>query len=187
MNYTEYKNLFDEILNSSAPPAPYNDEAYLSYTKLNRSRMNRWDKQMQLDDGLVSAIRNEKAIRKWIIITEPWCGDAAHIVPFLVKLAEQGENISYEILLRDKEPFLIENYLTNGTRSIPKLIVRDENGKDIFTWGPRPAGAQKLVEELKATGADFEATKIALQNWYNEDKGSSVFSELKQLLKNEEV
>jgi hypothetical protein len=146
--------------------------------------MNRWDKQMQLDPDLVNAIKTGNQYRKWIIITEPWCGDAAHIVPFLVKLAEQSDFIEYDIQLRDKEPFLIEDYLTNGTRSIPKLVVRDESNKDIFSWGPRPEGAQVVMEQMKASNADFEDTKIALQNWYNHDKGASLFKELKQLLNN---
>ncbi len=183
MTYNEYKRIFDEILSNPTPDAPYNEEAYLSYTKLNKSRMLRWEKQMQPDPSLVSLIKSETEYRKWIIITEPWCGDAAHIVPFLVTLAAQNENIYCQIQLRDQEPFLIEKYLTSGTRSIPKLIVRDKNDEDIFTWGPRPEGAQKVMESMKAAGADFEETKIALQNWYNQDKGASLFRELYGLIK----
>lgn len=178
MNYIEYKQLFDTILDNPSPEYPYDDAMYQDYTKLNRSRMNRWSKQLVLDDNLVSRIKQIAAPQHWIIITEPWCGDAAHIVPFLIRIAELNDCISYDIQLRDSEPFLIESYLTNGTKSIPKLIVRDENGQDIFNWGPRPKGAQQLMDKMKAENADFETTKIALQNWYNKDKGVSIYSEL---------
>jgi len=178
MNYFEYKQLFDEILGHPNPVYPYDDTMYLDYTKLNRSRMSRWSKQLVLDENLVSRIKQIETPQHWIIITEPWCGDAAHIVPFLIRLAELNSYITCDIQLRDSEPFLIESYLTNGTRSIPKLIVRDENNKDIFHWGPRPKEAQELMNKMKAENADFETTKIALQNWYNKDKGASLFSEL---------
>ncbi len=92
----------------------------------------------------------------WIIITEPWCGDAG-------------------------EPFLIESYLTNGSKSIPKLVARDSSGNDLFTWGPRPQPAQELRTTLITSNTDPEATKIALQHWYNEDKGESLHTELTAL------
>ena len=181
MNYTEYKQLFEKILENANPTHPYNDASYLDYTRLNRSRMNRWDKQLKLDENLAFLIEKIASPQYWIVITEPWCGDAAHIVPFLIKLAEQNSLISYEIQLRDSEPFLIQNYLTKGTKSIPKLIVRDEKGNDIFNWGPRPKGAQALMEKMKAENVDNGTIKIALQNWYNNDKGVSLYNELSEI------
>lgn len=185
MNYTEYKQLFEKILGNANPTHPYDDASYLDYTRLNRSRMNRWDKQLKLDENLVFLIEQIASPQYWIVISEPWCGDAAHIVPFLIKLAEKNNLISYDIELRDREPFLIQSYLTNGTKSIPKLIVRDEKGNDIFNWGPRPKGAQALMKKMKAENVNFGTIKIALQNWYNNDKGVSLYSELSEIfLKN---
>lgn len=179
MNYQEYQQLFEDILAGTHLLPPYNDAAYFNYTKLNRSRMNRWDKLAQLDEQLVAQIKRVSTPQHWVIISEPWCGDAAHVIPFLIKLAAENARISYEIQLRDQPPFLIDLYLTNGSKSIPKLIVRNENGEDLFHWGPRPAGAQQLLNKFKAADAGFEATKIALQNWYNEDKGTELMQELR--------
>ncbi len=181
MNYTAYKELFENILENLDLQHPYDDALYLDYTRLNRSRMKRWDKQLILDENLVSQIAHVTSPQHWIIITEPWCGDAAHIIPFLIKLAARNKLISYDIQLRDTKPFLIESYLTNGNKGIPKFIVRDESGNDLFDWGPRPKEAQELLDKLKADNADFETTKIALQNWYNHDKGVSLCKELKAL------
>ncbi|SEW45213.1 Thioredoxin [Chitinophaga arvensicola] len=178
MNYEAYKQLFDEILDNPNPGYPYNNEQYFNYTRLNKSRMRRWDKQLVLDEKLVNRIKEISERQHWIIITEPWCGDAAHIIPFLIRMTEQNDGISYDIQLRDTPPLLIESYLTAGTKSIPKLIVRDMAGNDLFVWGPRPVGAQTLREQLKADQADAEASKVALQNWYNEDRGKSLQEEL---------
>lgn len=183
MNYREYQQLFDDILSSSDSQPPYNNTDYMNYTKLNQARMKRWDKTMQLDEELVSALREIPQKQHWIIIVEPWCGDVSHILPFLVRLAEQSSNITYDLQLRDSEPFLINSYLTNGGKSIPKLIARDEAGNDIFVWGPRPKEAQELMTGLKARNADFETIKTELQNWYNADKGQSLQKELLEFYK----
>lgn len=178
MNYDEYKRLFDDILNHPNPGPPYNDEKYFNYTKLNRSRMNRSDKYLELNEVLVSHIKNISKPQHWIIITEPWCGDAAHIVSFLIKLTTLNDLVTYDIQLRDSEPSLIENYLTNGSKSIPKLIVRNANNPDDLVWGPRPKEAMEIAENMKSTNAPSEDIKVALQNWYNHDKGQSLYAEL---------
>lgn len=182
MNYSEYTQLFEQILTSNNPPAPYDNPDYFNYTKLNESRMKRWVKTMEIDEELKAVLETVQVKQHWIIITEPWCGDASHIVPFLVRFSEFSDNITCELQLRDTEPFLIDEYLTNGGKAIPKLISRDEEGNDLFVWGPRPEGAQDLMNRLKAENADFEKIKVELQNWYNNDKGCQIQRELKEIL-----
>ena len=182
MDFQAYLTLFEEIANSVNPQSPYDKPNYLDYTKLNLSRMMRWMKTMQLDETLVEVIKNIDKKQHWIIIVEPWCGDVAHSLPFLVRLAEQSPCITYDLHLRDSEPFIINSYLTRGSKSIPKLIIRSADGYDLFTWGPRPIAAQQLRQELISSKADSETINIQLQNWYNEDKGKTLQSELKELL-----
>lgn len=128
--------------------------------------------------------KNNDQRQHWIIIKEAWCGDAAHSLPFLIRLTEVNPLITYELQLRDTAPFLINSYLTKGTKSIPKLIVRDEQGADLFTWGARPRGAQQLMENLKSSNTDAATTKLQLQNWYNQDKGASLQQELMEAFLN---
>ena len=178
MNYAQYKQLYDEILADPNPKAPYDNPDYQHYTQLNRSRMKRWDKQLTIADPLLRTLQQLDRPQHWIILSEPWCGDAAHSVPFLMAMTQQNKVISYDIQLRDSPPFLIEHYLTRGSKSIPKLIVRDAQGTDLFTWGPRPKPIQQLMEEMKAAGNDMESIILAMQNWYNEDQGRSLCAEL---------
>lgn len=181
MNYKQYQDLFDEILNQLHPSAPYDNNEYLAYVKINQARMKRWDKTLRLSAELLDELKSIDKKQQWIIITEPWCGEAAHIVPFLIKMADQSEFISYDLQLRDSAPFLISAYLTNGTKGIPKLIARDENNNDVFIWGPRPVEAQVFRDELSAAHTDAGAIKLALQQWYNSDNGQSLNKEIKQL------
>lgn len=182
MEFTQYRSAFEQLVNGTALPAPYDNPDYLAYTKMNWSRMNRWLKKGTIAEQLRETVARITKPQRWIVITEPWCGDAAHSVPFIEMAARTNPMIAVEYELRDAAPFRINGYLTNGGKSIPKLIVRDEGGRDLAVWGPRPVECQHLFDRLKADGADFETQKIALQHWYNADKGQSMQQELQALL-----
>ena len=182
MNWEEYTNYFDEILQNQNPVAPYDNADYLNYTKMNQTRSNRWIKHGEISTSIVETMRHIENSQKWILITEPWCGDAAHSVPFIHLISELSEKVTLEIQLRDADSE-IEKYLTNGGKSIPILVIRDENGEDLAVWGPRPVDCQVIFSESKANGADFADIKIALQNWYNHDAGVCLQKELNEIIK----
>ncbi len=177
MTWTEYNNYFDEILSNPNPAAPYDNPDYLDYTKLNHKRSHRWMKHGEILPQMKEAISRIKEDQHWILITEPWCGDAAHSVPFIQMIAALSNKIKLEIQLRDSGSE-IDNYKTNGGKAIPMLIIRDKVGKDLAVWGPRPAACQKIFLQMKADNVDFETQKITLQNWYNKDNGKSIQLEL---------
>ena len=183
MTFQEYKDYFQEILHQPTPSAPYDNPDYLNYTKLNWSRMNRWLKTGHLNEEIKSKVESIKNKQNWIVITEPWCGDAAHIVPFFEMIGQLNNNISIRYELRDSEPHRIEQYLTNGkSKSIPKLIIRNQSEDDLAVWGPRPAACQKVYDELLAKNEDYDTIKTELQLWYNKDEGKEILLELSALL-----
>lgn len=181
MNFQSYLDYFNQILNSANPEGPYNQPDYLEYTRLNWSRLNRWLKHGVLSPRLQEFITGIEKPQSWIIITEPWCGDAAHTVPFMEMTAALNPLIAVSYELRDSPPHRITQYLTNGSKSIPILIVKNENGEDLFRWGPRPKDAQQLFLKLHAENAVFDEMKTALQKWYNKDKGEAFQEELLHL------
>jgi len=184
VSWTIYINKFDKILNSDIPPVPYDNPAYLDYLKLNRSRQKRWLKTGEIHERLKQVVSKIKAPQTWYIITEPWCGDAAHSVPFLKLISDLNPLINLKIVWRDTPPLMIEKYLTNGGKSVPKLVIRDEKERDLGVWGPRPQECQAIYLDLKEKEkeADFEEVKVTLQTWYNKDKGQSLQSEMIDLL-----
>lgn len=182
MTFQTYLELFEQILNSPKPETPYDNADYFNYTKLNWSRMNRWLKKGEILPQIREKIESIKEPQSWILITEPWCGDAAHIVPFIKMMADLNPLIHLDLELRDSEPNRIQEYLTNGGKAIPKLIIRNSDGKDLATWGPRPAECQLMYQEMHASKAPFEEVKIRLQNWYNEHNGVEIQEEIANLL-----
>ncbi|UIR56146.1 thioredoxin family protein [Sphingobacterium sp. SRCM116780] len=182
MKFEEYIAYFESILADPSQYQAYQDEEYLNFTKLNWSRMNRWLKKFEPTTEASSFINRIQTKQHWILITEPWCGDAAHSVPVIYQMVKNNPNIELDIQLRDAEPFLIDQYLTNGGKSIPKLIIRDEQGQDIAVWGPRPQGCADLFLKMKEQGAEFNEIKEEIQKWYNQDKGVAIQQELVQIL-----
>lgn len=181
MDFEDLQQLFTEILSNKENKAPYDNADYLNYTKLNHSRLNRWVKHGEILPELKEFVQSITQNQKWVLITEPWCGDAAHSVPFIYLISLLSDKIKLEIQLRDSDSE-IDRYLTNGGKSIPILIIRDENNADLAVWGPRPEKCQEIFLSMKEQNLDFEQQKITLQNWYNHDQGVSIQREILDLL-----
>lgn len=186
MSYEAYRQLIDQLLSENRVTGDFmdNNEEILGYTKMNISRMNRGDRTSKISDELTEALQSISQKWIWLVITEGWCGDAAQSVPTLVKMANLNPNIDIKFVLRDEHPDLMDAYLSNGTRSIPKLIVLNaETLEDIGTWGPRPAYAQTMTEDYKKNPTlNYMEYAKQLHKWYAKDKYQSVQQELLSLI-----
>lgn len=176
-------NAFDAILTGENRKTPYDKDAYVNYVKMNKRRNDRWLKVQPISEETIQAVKSINTPQKWLLITEPWCGDAAHSTPIIQLMSELNENIDLKIVLRDSSN-LIDSYLTNGGKSIPILIARNENDEDLFVWGPRPKEIQAEVVKLRDNPVPFEEKNAIVQSWYNEDKGEKTQKEIVELLKN---
>ena len=184
MNSEEYKSYFSNIVNNKIEDleVPYNKQDYYDYTKLNWARFSRYFKTKPFIATFLKTISEIKEPQNWLLITEPWCGDAAHNVAFIMMAAETNSLINLTIELRDSEPFSIEKYLTNGTKSIPKLVIRDKEENDLVTWGPRPEECHTLYQKLREEQVSSEELMLQIHSWYNNDKGKSLQSELEEVI-----
>lgn len=184
MSYAEYRTLVSTLVESNSNTGNEVTEALANYTMLNDRRMKRWDKTVKIDEGIADSIKNKTLNQTWVIITESWCGDAAHVMPVINKIASLNEGISFRVVLRDQNELLMDQFLTNGSRSIAKLIVLDNASEEVIaTYGPRPTTATALVNDYKAKhGGLTPEFKEELQKWYNKDKGQTVIADLVLLL-----
>ncbi len=194
LSYQEYRTLGQELLEKGTTTNSDNSPEILEYTNMNMYRMNRLDKTTKVNENIKNALNNLPSNEKyfWVVLTESWCGDAAQIVPVMNKIAEHaGEKLEIHFLLRDENPDLIDAFLTNGGRAIPKLIFvkkEEDKLKIISSWGARPAEAQKLVDDYKNKVKqnpeleDFKAFSESLHGWYAKDKTEHTQNELAELI-----
>nr|WP_235004015.1 thioredoxin family protein [Aequorivita lipolytica] len=178
MDYTQYNLFFKQLAEEGRTTSEQTQEK-IDYTKLNFSRTKRLDKTAEISEESIEVFKNISEKQTWLVISEPWCGDAAQTLPFLNKIAQFSENIDLKIVLRDDNTELMNQFLTNGSQSIPVVIMLDENLNVLQTFGPRSKAATKLVTDYKTQhGKINDAFKELLQVWYNEDKGVSIVNDI---------
>jgi len=183
-SYPEYRAYVTDLAAQNSNSGPEKTEALANYTMLNDRRMARWDKTLKFSPETEAQLKGLQKRLLFLVITESWCGDASPSLPVMHKMAALAPDIALKIVLRDENLDLMERFLTNGTRSIPKLIVLDKDTETILgDWGPRPSVATQWVNDYKAAhGKLTPEFKQELQQWYNKDKGQTTLSDLMALL-----
>ena len=184
ISFNEYYELVEKLANEGRTTGDDQSQAMIDYTKLNFSRIKRILKTTDAIPEITETLAcfNEKIT--WLVIAESWCGDAAQNVPVMQIMAEVNPNITVRVILRDENPELMNQYLTNGGKSIPKLICLDENLNELGTWGPRPQILQDWLKKEKANPTmEMSALKEQFQVWYTKDKGQTLQKEMLLLMK----
>lgn len=183
-SYAEYRSLVSQSLDKETINVDGIDA--LPYVKMNDQRMKRLDKTLVVSEEIKTFLKEFNQPVLWIVLSEGWCGDAAQALPVINKMAELSDAIELKIVLRDENEALMNEFLTNGGKSIPKLLFVNPQTLEVFAdWGPRPKEAVQLMIDLKAKfGSITDEVKEELQKWYNADKGISTQNEIVHILKN---
>lgn len=179
-SFEAYKQLFEQLVAEGKTTGANQTEGYVSYTKLNWSRWKRAEKNDTVLAGTQESLNDVYEPLTLIILTEAWCGDASQAMPIIEKVVKASDKLRAKIILRDEHDELMSNYLTNGGKAIPKVLIVNKNNEVVSTWGPRPVELQALVvafkkENPEATGMDISALT---QRWYVANKGVAIQEEL---------
>ena len=127
-----------------------------------------------------------------LVIAEPWCSHCMLNLAILFKLAEEAE-IDVKVSLRDDNEELMNAYLTNGNKVIPKVIAIDNEEKEAAVWGPRvpmTAVIQKdIMKDMPEKGTEeydaaFTAVKKEMKEKFmtSPELWDAVETDLKQTL-----
>ena len=183
-SYNEYRKIISDLLIEGKSSGAIQSEDLTHYSSLNETRMHRWDKTITISDENSLKLQALKSDYIWLVISEGWCGDAAQLLPIFNKIDAVSDKIEMKIVFRDENEELINLFLTNGAKSIPKVIILDKKTLNVEgNWGPRPKGAIELIQNYKEKfGAIDETAKAELQLWYLHDKGFSTQNEIADLL-----
>jgi len=185
MSYQEYKDYVGKLVSEKQTSGASQTAEMVHYTLLNHQRMRRWDKKTTLGDSDALQLKKLDTSRIWLVLTESWCGDAAPVLPILHAIAQATPMLDLRIALRDENSELMDRFLTDNARSIPKLLVLNP-GRQMeveATWGPRPEVARNMVLAYKERHGKLNAEfRESLQKWYNQDKGKGITAEVMALL-----
>lgn len=186
IDYQAYRKMIADLLILGKTTGPNQSQELTDYTKINVQRMNRWDKTAVINEDLRIITQNLEGKWLWLVLTEGWCGDAAQNIPIIVKIAELNSNIELKFLLRDENLDLMNQYLTNGGKAIPKLIILKQNSlEEINTWGPRPKVIQDwVVAERKKPNFDYKFITETVHKWYAKNKAQDIQNEFLEIIQN---
>lgn len=185
LSYEAFLTLAEELAAAGKSSGTDQSEAMAHYTQLNARRMRRLSKTLQLLDAWQPLLNSLQRTYRWRVFTETWCGDAAQSLPVMAAIADASDKIELDILFRDEHPERFSAYLTDGSRSIPKLVAFDANTEaELGTWGPRPAPLQEMVLAYKANPGDKSYATLLeeTQLWYHRDRSRLIQAEILQAL-----
>jgi len=183
LDYKSYKELIEGLLKEGKSTGPNQSAELLQYSELNLHRMNRVEKTTTLIEDLSTKLNLIKQPQIWLILAEGWCGDAAQTIPIFHLIEKQFPQIKIKLLLRDENVELMDLFLTNGSRSIPKVLMLDASSLNLLSqWGPRPSEATALINNLKAEKLEMMEIKEKLHAWYAKNRGVAVQSEIIDIL-----
>jgi len=126
-----------------------------------------------------------------LVLTELKCPDSVTVLPVVQKWIKSFDNIKMRILERDQNLDIMDNYLTNGGRAIPKFIFYDQTFHEVGSWGPRPADIQAVYEKhrqhIKEGKIDKTEVHKKMRQMYARERGRSIIREISALLENNPV
>jgi len=179
--YSNYRKYINEAL--AVPVQDEHAAKMQHYITNNVALMDEYDKNYHVSADLKTVLANAPATI-WLVISEGWCGDAAFNLPMMAAIEKaMPEKVQLRMLFRDSNLDVIDANLTDGGRSIPKLIILSEDLKELGHWGPRPAPLQVLMKEWKSEGLALKELIPKVHEWYDADQTRTVQEELNTLIK----
>lgn len=164
-------------------PANDQEKEFAVYYELGLQRMDRFLKTYKTLAEQTATLSEKNFAGKLLIISEPWCGDASATVPAVYQFFESN-GVEVKIFLRDQDYSLIDQFLTNGTQSIPIVLILDADFQVITQWGPRPEFGLQLLKKYKDNPEVYPKDVFYndLQVYYAKNRGKDVINEILDLL-----
>lgn len=154
---------------------------FLAGVEKHRDFWHSMARRAQVPDEYIERVTRLPGKLHFLVLLEDWCGDAINTVPLVAALAEAAPNLDLRVLGRDANPDLMDSHLTNGSRSIPVVMILDEEFQELAWWGPRP---RPLQEWVLSEGLQLPAEEryAEVRRWYARDGGRTTLKELVSLM-----
>jgi hypothetical protein len=184
-SYPQFVEFTEQLIQENRTTGANQSEEYLAYTRMCLQRMVRWNKTSKVSEELELLVKKINLPQVWLVITEAWCGDGAQSIPHLAKITDLNPLITLKIVLRDEHPDLMDAYLTNGARSIPKLVAMTSDlQEELFTWGPKPKYLLDRHAAFKQNSGGLTYLEFLeeIHLWYAKNKQKDLESEIYPLI-----
>lgn len=156
-------------------------ETFLGAAQANQDLWKSIARRASVPDEIAARVRAVQGRWHLLVLLEDWCGDAVNTVPLVAALAETSPKLDLRVLRRDENLDLMDAHLTDGSRSIPVMILLDEDFEEAAWWGPRPRELQRWV---RSEGAELpkEERYREVRRWYARDGGDTTLEEITRMI-----
>ena len=182
ITYPAYMDLMTRQAEADTAEMTPEETEKVEFTKLNLHRSQRIARTWKPSEALAEKLLRIESDQLWMVLTEPWCGDSAQCLPVIATLTRMNQDLDLRLILRDENLPIMDEFLTDGKRSIPRLVVFDSSGRMLGQWGPRPAEAQVVFDKAKAAGMEKPQILEKLHLWYGRDRGRALDREFTEFL-----
>ena len=159
-------------------------ETFSEFLERPKQNSELWDalyNRAKLSDDVYPRVARLRQQWHLLVLSEDWCGDSMSTLPVIARLTEATPLIEMRIIGRDANPDLISSHLTGLSRSIPVIIVLDDEFNECGWWGPRPGSLQTWVTESGlALPKDERYRQVRM--WYARDQGQTAVQELLEII-----
>ena len=153
-------------------------DAFLAAAQQNKDLWATMYKLARVPQPFVDRVRALPGRRHLLVLNEDWCGDAVNTVPAVAKLASLApDQVDLRVLGRDANPDLMDAHLTGTSRSIPVVILLDEEYVERGWWGPRPTELQAWAVG-PGKSLDKAERYREIRRWYARDRALSTLEEV---------
>ena len=151
---------------------------FVAAAQVNQELWRAVAKGVRLPDGAAQRAAAVGGAWHLLVLNEDWCGDAVNTVPALAKLATLApDRVDLRVLGRDANPDLMDAHLTGTSRSIPVVILLDDDYVERGWWGPRPRELQAWVVG-PGQALDKAERYREIRRWYARDRALSTLEEV---------
>ena len=156
--------------------------AYLESVEENKELWHGIYERVSISPEILEEARRIPGTWHLLVLSEDWCGDAVNLLPVLARLVEEAPGLDLRVLSRDQNPDLMDAHLTDGkSRSIPVVLLLDDDFVERGWWGPRPEPLQEWVIEEGLSMPSPERYK-RVRRYYAKDQGRTMLRELLSLM-----
>jgi hypothetical protein len=129
----------------------------------------------EISPELVERLKRVSSGLRILIVTEDWCADSVHSVPYIARLAARVR-IDLRIVDRTIGKPVMSRYRTPDGRGATPVVVLIRNDRDSGAWVERPAALQAWFVAMRS---QHDSQRLARkEEWYTRDRGDSTLAEI---------
>jgi hypothetical protein len=150
-------------------------EQFLKSVRIQRRLWQDIASRTEIPPEFVDRLKRVSSGLRILIVTEDWCSDSVHTVPYIARLAERV-GIGLRIVDRTIGKPVMSRYRTLDHRVATPLVLLIRNDRDAGAWVERPSALQAWFLAMRS---QHDSQRLARkEEWYIRDRGESTLAEI---------